>query len=209
VAPAFAGVDAALVRQVRDGALLPLVEHADALTFGAGPAGAGVSWEPIPTSAEEPEAEPVAGVPAPALPLHVWSGDATPPPAAPTDAYSLRLVAARTLYGSDRVVAASPSLARLAESDAHLLVHPRDRDALGVVDGARVRVTAAHGTVELSIQADPRTPQGTAFVPSNRTGPGAGELIDADAAVTDLRIETVSAAGTAAGDGDGPSGARA
>ena len=209
VAPAFAGVDAALVRQVRDGALLPLVEHADALTFGAGPTGAGVSWEPIPTSAEEPEAEPVAGVPAPTLPLHVWSGDATPPPAAPTDAYSLRLVAARTLYGSDRVVAASPSLARLAESDAHLLVHPRDRDALGVVDGARVRVTAAHGTVELSIQADPRTPQGTAFVPSNRTGPGAGELIDADAAVTDLRIETVSAAGTAAGDGDGPSGARA
>ncbi len=53
LAPAFAGVDAALVRRARDGVVLPLVEHAVELRFGTGPAGAGVSWEPIPTTAEE------------------------------------------------------------------------------------------------------------------------------------------------------------
>ena len=192
VAPAFAGIDAALVRRARDGAVLPLVDHLDDLTFGVGTVGAGVSWEPIPTTADPTPPPPGMPVPPPTLPLHVWSGDVAPPPAAPADAYSLRLVATRTLYGSDRVVAASPSLARLAENGARLLVHPRDRDALGVADGARVRVSAARSTVELSIQADLGTPQGTAFVASNRTGPGAGDLIDVGTPVTDLRIETVS-----------------
>jgi len=203
VAPAFAGVDAALVRRARDGAVLPLVDHVDELAFGAGSAGVGVSWEPIPTTAEDVTEDATADssppVPAPALPLHTWSGDAAVPPAASADAYSLRLVAARTLYGSDRVVAASPSLARLAEDGARLLVHPRDCDALGVADGARVRVSAARASVELPIQADLRTPQGTAFVASNRTGPGAGDLIDAAASVTDLRIETVSPGGSPGG----------
>jgi NADH-quinone oxidoreductase subunit G len=192
-APAFAGVDAALVRRARDGVILPLAEHVDALTFGAAPTGAGVSWEPIPPTAEEATAEKAtAEPPAPAIPLAVWSGAAPPPAAVPVDAYSLRLVAARTLYGSDRVVAASPSLARLAEDGARLRVHPRDRDTFGVADGDRVRVTTSHGTVELPIEADPGTQQGTAFIASNRRGPGTGDLVDATAPVTDLRVETLT-----------------
>jgi len=198
LAPAFAGVDAALVRRARDGVILPLAEHVDALTFGAAPTGAGVSWEPIPTSAEEsPVEEASAGEasaepPTPAVPLAVWSGAAPTPAGVPVDAYSLRLVAARTLYGSDRVVAASPSLARLAEGGARLRVHPRDRDTLGVVEGDRVRVTTAHGTVELPIEVDPGTQEGTAFIASNRTGPGTGDLVDVTAPVTDLRVETLT-----------------
>jgi anaerobic selenocysteine-containing dehydrogenase len=129
----------------------------------------------------------------------VWSGEAPPPAGIPVDAYSLRLVAARTLYGSDRVVAASPSLARLAEDGARLRVHPRDRDTLGVAEGDRVRVTTAHGSVELAVEDDPRTQQGTAFVASNRTGPGAGDLVDVTAQVTDLRVETISPGGTPGG----------
>jgi NADH-quinone oxidoreductase subunit G len=223
VAPAFAGVDAALLRGVRDGVVLPMAEHLDELSFGPGPTGAGVSWEPIPVTAEAPTDTPTDGAtdevaadadadsddtdtgddtapapspaPTPAVALHVWAGDAPPPAVVPTDAYSLRLVAARTLYGSDRVTAGSPSLARLAEDGARLLVHARDRDALGVADGDRVRVTSARGTVELPVAADARTPQGTAFVASNRAGAGAGDLIDASGPVTELRVETLSSGG--------------
>lgn len=195
VAPAFAGVDAALLRSVRDGVVLPMAEHLDELAFGPGGAGAGVSWEPIPPTAEE-AGEPADESPpdpiAPGVELHVWAG-ATPAPAvAPADAYSLRLVAARTLYGSDRVVVASPSLARLAEDGARLLIHKRDRDALGVADGDRVRVASARGTIELSVQADALTRQGTAFVASNRAGAGAADLIDVSGPVTDLRVETLT-----------------
>jgi NADH-quinone oxidoreductase subunit G len=48
VAPAFAGVDAELVRRARDGAVLPVAEHPDELVLhSAIGVSAGVSWEPI------------------------------------------------------------------------------------------------------------------------------------------------------------------
>ena len=197
VAPAFAGVDAALLRRARDGAVLPLTEHADELALGAGLPGTGVSWEPIPP---RPDADATSGtstngdgaVSAPPVELHRWTGAGATAAAAPTDAYSLRLVAGRTLYGSDRVVAASPSIAGLAEEVAVLLVSPRDRDRLGVADGDRVRVSTARGSVELPLRGDSMTPLGVAFVAVNRMGLGAPDLIDATATVTDLRVETLA-----------------
>jgi NADH-quinone oxidoreductase subunit G len=122
--------------------------------------------------------------------LHVW--DATPPSTDTPgrDAYALRLVAGRTLYGSDRVVVASPSLAALV-TGPRLLVHPFDRDRLGVADGQKVRVTTGRGSVELHVHADPETPQGVAFISVNQAGPGAADLIDLSEPVTDLRVETV------------------
>jgi predicted molibdopterin-dependent oxidoreductase YjgC len=195
VAPAFAGVDALLLRRARDGVVVPLADHVDELTLGAAPPGAGVSWEPIPPQPAEADngavATPVA-TPAPAVALHRWSGVAPAPAAAPADAYSLRLVAAATLYGADRVVVASPSLARLAEDAARLFVNPRDLESLGVADGDRVRVTSSRATVELPIAADRATPRGTAFVASNLAGAGAADLIDIDAPATDLRVETLT-----------------
>jgi NADH-quinone oxidoreductase subunit G len=131
-----------------------------------------------------------AGTAAPVSDLYRWSGDADAVPSVPVDAYALRLVAGRTLYGSDQVVVASPSLARLARG-ARLLIHPYDRDRLGVADGQQVRVTTGRGSVELHVQGDPDTPQGTAFVAINQAGPGAGDLIDLSQPVTDLRVETV------------------
>ncbi|HEX5586665.1 MAG TPA: NADH-quinone oxidoreductase subunit NuoG, partial [Acidimicrobiia bacterium] len=48
VAPAFAGVDADLVRRARDGAVLPVTEHPDEIVLhSAIGVSAGVSWEPI------------------------------------------------------------------------------------------------------------------------------------------------------------------
>jgi len=198
VAPAFTGVDAAVLRRARDGVVLPLADHADEIAWGPAPLGAGVSWEPIPAGAD---AEPVpagaeaagapAGPPAPPVALWEWRGPAEPAPTVPVDAYALRVVAARTLYGADRAVLESPSLAAFAPRDAVLLVSRTDRDRIGVADGDRVRVTSARATVELPVVADARIPQGVAFLPANRAGAGIGDLVDPDAAVTDLRVETL------------------
>jgi anaerobic selenocysteine-containing dehydrogenase len=106
-------------------------------------------------------------------------------------------VAAATLYGADRIVVASPSLARLADDGARLFVNPRDLAALGVTDGDRVLVTSSRATVEMHVGADAATPRGTAFIPRNRAGAGASDLVDIDAPATDLRVETLGEAGTA------------
>ncbi len=191
VAPAFAGVDAALLRRARDGVVLPLAEHAGEIAYGVGRVASGLSWEPIPPTPEEVVEPEEVEAELPATDLFQWNAGAAPPaPFVPVDAYALRLVAGRELYGSDRIVVASPSLARLARGP-RLLVHPFDRDRIGVADGDVVRATTGRGSVEMPIQADAGTPQGVAFVAVNQAGPGAADLIDLTQPVTDLRVETV------------------
>jgi predicted molibdopterin-dependent oxidoreductase YjgC len=208
VAPAFAGVDASLLRRARDGVVLPIIDNLDELTFGPDRPAGGQSWEPIRASSpaslaadgDTPPADaPSVGAecaaqdfPSPPIALHAWSGDAPAPSAAPTDAYALRLVAARTLYGNDRVVTASPSLANLAGGDARLMVNRRDRERIGVEDGTRVRVISPRATLDLPMHTDPNTPEGVGFLAINRAGPGAPELIDVSASVTDVRVETIT-----------------
>jgi NADH-quinone oxidoreductase subunit G len=195
VAPAFAGVDAALIRRARDGVVLPYAERPDEVHFGPGAPAAGVSWEPIPAAPEEittPEAsssKPRVVEPPVALPT--WGAGAPAPAAAPIDAYSLRLVAARTLYGADRIVMASPSLARITDDVARLVVNSRDLATLGVEEGTAVRATSSRGTVDLPVAVDDSVPRGTAFIASNRSGPGAADLIDVGEPVTDLRIQVI------------------
>jgi anaerobic selenocysteine-containing dehydrogenase len=126
----------------------------------------------------------------PPVPLHQWSATADAPPAVPVDAYSLRLVAARTLYGSDRVVAASPSLAHIADDTPRLVVNPRDRADLGVEVGTTVRATSARATIRIPVAEDRAIPRGTAFIAFNRSGIGAADLIELTEPVTDLRIQT-------------------
>jgi len=79
-------------------------------------------------------------------------------------------------------------LAPLAgRSAAH--VNPLDLDALGVADGEQVRVVATRGTALLPISADARVPRGSLRVPFNVAGPAITDLVDAGAAVTDVRVE--------------------
>jgi NADH-quinone oxidoreductase subunit G len=193
VAPAFAGVDAAMIRRARDGVVLPLAEHRDEIVFGPGAPGAGMSWEPIPATPEVSDEVPSAKAvdAAPPVALHGWDAAAPAPAAAPTDAYSLRLVAARTLYGADRIVMASPSLAHITDDVARLVVNPRDLSALGVAEGTAVRVTSSRGTIDVPVATDRAVPKGTAFIAANRSGPGAADLVDVDVAVTDLRIQVI------------------
>ncbi len=204
VAPAHDGVTAELLRRARDGAVVPIAEHPDELVFAAPTAFAsGPSWEPIAPAtleaAEEAGLDTDGGDAAadettmkarPAL--HEWDRVATAPAPVPPDAYSLRLVAARTLYDAGRAVSASPGIAALAPGAA-LVVHPNDLARVGVqTEGEQVRVTSSRGTVTLPVRADAATAPGTAFVAFAQGGAvGASDLIDIEAAVTELRVETV------------------
>jgi predicted molibdopterin-dependent oxidoreductase YjgC len=100
-------------------------------------------------------------------------------------------VTGRTLYDAGITVAASASLAALVPERV-LLVHPQDRDRIGVEDGAEVRVASARGSVTLPVRADTAILAGTAYLPFNLGGEGVGELVDASAPVTDLRVESLS-----------------
>jgi predicted molibdopterin-dependent oxidoreductase YjgC len=198
VAPAYAGVDASLLSRARDGAVVPVAEHPDEVTFRAAPGvAAGVSWEPIrPAAAVAPDADAVGAEepppPVAAPHLYLWDRAATAPVAAPADAYSLRLVAARTLYDSGRTVSSSPSLAPLTGGPA-IVVHPSDLQRVGVeAEGDTVRVTSARGTVEVPILVDTAVAPGTCFMPfaqSDEVGPN--DLVDVTDPVTELRVETV------------------
>ena len=85
---------------------------------------------------------------------------------------------------------ASPSLAGLV-AEAALRVHPQELSRIGVADGERVRVSTARGSQILALHADDTVPMGVAVMPFNLAGPGVGDLVDATAVVTDLRLETV------------------
>jgi len=237
VAPAFAGVDAELIRRARDGAVLPIADFPDEIVFQRGiDIGPGRSWEPIKpgiageethvsalgtgvvestgTGASDPippglapgdvlgavedtgeaveaavgsAVEQLAARPG----LHVWDRAVAPPVPTPPDAYSLRLVAARTLYDTGRIVRMGPALAHLAGTTA-LVVHPSDLSRIGVSrEGDDVRVTTPRGTITLPVVADAATAPGTAFIPFAQDGDvGPNDIVDIAAPVTELRVET-------------------
>jgi predicted molibdopterin-dependent oxidoreductase YjgC len=224
VAPALAGVDAALLHSARDGVVLPLDEHTDELVLRTrglsilADDGSGASWDPIKaegaaateleglegldaatgTEAEnegpenegeartEPEPAPAARAPA----LWEWDGSVAELEVPPRDAYSLRLVVGRRLYDNGRMVSEAQALARVRKPFP-LRISPHDAAALGVDSGAQVRVTSGRSSLELPIAIDAGVPAGIAQLEFSANGAGAAELIDANAAVTDLRAETV------------------
>jgi len=69
-------------------------------------------------------------------------------------------------------------------------VNPFELERLGVPDGGGVRVTSARTSVSLPVVGDPGLPRGSAALAFNVGPPGAADLIDAGAAVTDVRVET-------------------
>jgi NADH-quinone oxidoreductase subunit G len=142
-----------------------------------------------PSTDEHPDGD--GGEPAPAArpPLMAWSPAAATAPAPPVDAYSLRLVSGRELYDPLAVtVAKTPHLAGLPRA-ATLRVNPFELERLGVTSGQNVHVTSSRATVTLKVAGDPGVPRGTATLPFNAVTPGAAELIDASAPVTDVRLE--------------------
>jgi anaerobic selenocysteine-containing dehydrogenase len=110
--------------------------------------------------------------------------------APPRNSYDYRLVVSRKLYDRAVGTAMSRSLAKLAPgASAH--VHPLDLDALGVATGDDVKLVSAKASTVLPIVADTAVPRGTVWAPFNQPGGTVEEIIDAAAAVTDVRIERV------------------
>jgi len=52
-----------------------------------------------------------------------------------------------------------------------------------------VKLVGQRGAVVLALVADETVQRGTVWVPFNQEGPDVTDLVDADAPVTDLRIE--------------------
>ena len=217
VAPAFDGVDCALLRQARDGVVLPLAEHAEEIVLRRrslsilADDGSGTSWDPIKVEGEalvevegleefaaegdEPaDGEAADDSEAEAAPVapELWAWDGTVPEheVPPRDAYSLRLVVGRRLYDNGRMVSEAAALARVQRPFA-LHVSPHDASALGVDSGAEVRATSNRGAQVLPVAVDAGVPTGVARLDFSADGEGASALIDAHAIVTDLRLETL------------------
>jgi NADH-quinone oxidoreductase subunit G len=214
IAPAFAGLDSAILRRARDGAVLPIADHPDDLVLGRlSLALTDASWEPIAPGQADPSeavAEPASDAtegdadgdtgagasepaPEPALErpaLHVWDGVVTAPGKPGRDAYALRLVSSHVLYDGGVMTTATPWFAPLVRP-AVLRVHPQDRDRIGVEDGGRVRVTSARGQLDLAVRGDAGIAAGTAVLAWNLPDRAANALVDATSLVTDLRVESI------------------
>ncbi|CAN5660036.1 hypothetical protein BH10ACT1_BH10ACT1_25570 [soil metagenome] len=105
------------------------------------------------------------------------------------DAYSLRLVTARRLFDQGTIVSHAPSLAGLAVPGV-LVANPADLDRLGVAAGDTVTVTSPTGVLTTPVQPDATVPSGTVVLSWAQGSPSPTVLIDAGAAVTEVRVET-------------------
>ncbi|MDE0701062.1 MAG: NADH-quinone oxidoreductase subunit NuoG [Acidimicrobiaceae bacterium] len=121
------------------------------------------------------------------------NGDIAPPdPAGATspvnDRYSLRLLATRRMYDDGTALRHSPASSGHASS-LELRLNPVDFDKIGVQEGTVVRVESARGHLDMPVQVDVGVPVGSAAVPWRTLGADCRPLIDASAAVTDVRVE--------------------
>ena len=117
----------------------------------------------------------------------------TPPESATVvphvDAYSLRLVSARRMYDRGTLVQHAPSLSGLAPG-AVLGLNPSDFQRVGVDPGTEVQVISPVGEMDMPVVADPGVPRGTAVFGYNHPDLDVRGLIDPEAVVTDVRIQT-------------------
>ena len=103
--------------------------------------------------------------------------------------YQLRLQVTRKLYDDGVALRTSDHLAKLAPG---AILHLNDTDAnrLGVTSGTHLKVSNAKGSLTLPAVADAAVPKGVARLAFNQPGLSAGTLIDANALVTDVTVET-------------------
>jgi NADH-quinone oxidoreductase subunit G len=164
-----------------------VVAETEVDTDATGDAGGAAAAETVDEPADDAEVtEPAAEAP----PLHVWSRDVATPGRPGRDAYALRLVSSRVLYDGGVLAAATPAFGPLVPS-GELRVHHSERDRIGVADADVVRITSAHGQLELPVRADDSVMPGTAVLAWNLPERPAATLVDAGDAVTDLRVESL------------------
>ena len=107
------------------------------------------------------------------------------------NSYDFRLVVSRKMYDRAVSTVTSPSLAQLG-TGAAVYLNPRDIERITGTIGKDVKVSTTNKSVLLSLRADAAVLQGTAWVPFNQAGTDIRELLEADALVTDVRVENLS-----------------
>ncbi len=100
---------------------------------------------------------------------------------------TLRLVVSRPMWDGGALIQRSPSLASL-HPPLELRANPEDLARFGMRPGTQVRVSSQRGSVVVTASADPTVPTGIAVLPFNLPEGGAGDLIDASAPHTDVRL---------------------
>jgi NADH-quinone oxidoreductase subunit G len=100
---------------------------------------------------------------------------------------TLRLVASRPMWDGGALVQHSPSLASL-HPPLELRANPEDLARVGIEAAAQVRVSSRRGSIVVTAMPDSGVPMGTAVLPFNLPGGGAGDLIDAGSAHTEVRL---------------------
>jgi NADH-quinone oxidoreductase subunit G len=110
---------------------------------------------------------------------------------APRSSYDLRLLVSRSLYDAGITVANSPSLADLAPGE-RLHVHPLDLDRLGATTGTTLKVSSAHASLTMEVEADAAIARGVAWLPFNQPGSAAARLLAGAGGVSDVRLENPS-----------------
>jgi predicted molibdopterin-dependent oxidoreductase YjgC len=221
VSPALLGVSSTLLARARDGVVLPLRDHRDEIVLRTralsilADDGSGASWDPIKVEGEvaieivevievfEDEAggieivdvvdviEEVSATLRAAPELWEWDGSVPSADVPARDAYALRLVSGRRLYDNGRLVSESPVLQRV-QRPFRLQVNPHDASGFGVEPGTEVKVTSSRGSQLVAIEPDAGVPAGVARLDFSADGLGAAALIDANTAITDLRVETIT-----------------
>jgi NADH-quinone oxidoreductase subunit G len=107
------------------------------------------------------------------------------------NSYDFRLVVSRKMYDRAVSTVTSPSLAQLG-TGAAVYLNPRDIERITASVGKDVKVSTTKKSVLLTLRADTSVLQGTAWVPFNQAGTDIRELLEADAVVTDVRVENLS-----------------
>jgi anaerobic selenocysteine-containing dehydrogenase len=72
-----------------------------------------------------------------------------------------------------------------------LYLHPLDVDRLGVGEGGLVKISTPRTSLSAPVVASEAVPRCSAWMAFNQSDVGVGALIDAAAAVIDVRVETL------------------
>ncbi len=117
--------------------------------------------------------------------------DLAVPHVAPSDRYSLRLVASRSLFDQGAAVRSVPALAGLVAT-APLRVNPHDLDELGIAAGGSVRLRTATASALVSSVPDPSLPRKVVAADFNvPLDEGTiADLIEVSGPVVELRMES-------------------
>lgn len=105
------------------------------------------------------------------------------------DAYSLRLVINRRLYGNGTGVTHSQSSTSLAPG-AVVKLHPSEFDRLGVAEDQKIQVISSLGSVSVTTAPDASVPRGVAVLAGNQANVRAFDLVSVDSRLLEIRMET-------------------